>query len=79
MKTLKDILYKCSITGDSGNTSMPIDGIISDSREASPGKAFVALKGTLTDGHKFIKDVTEKGVKAVICESMPEPKQENVI
>ena len=78
MKTLKDILYKCSITGVSGNTSMPIDGIISDSREAASGKAFVALKGTLTDGHKFIKDVTEKGVKAVICESMPEPKQENV-
>ena len=78
MKTLKDILYKCSITGVSGNTSMPIDAVIFDSRQAAPGKAFVALKGTLTDGHKFINEVTEKGVKAVICESIPVPKREDV-
>ncbi len=78
MKTLKDILYKCSITGVSGNTSMPIDSVIFDSREAAPGKVFVALKGTLTDGHKYINEVIEKGVKAVICESMPELKDEEV-
>lgn len=74
MKALKDILYRCSITGISGNTDVPVRAVISDSREAAPGTAFVALKGTLTDGHKFINDVIGKGVKVIICEDIPDQK-----
>lgn len=74
MKVLKDILYRCSITGISGSTDMPVTAVISDSREATPGKVFVALKGTLTDGHKYIAEVIAKGVKAIVCENIPDYK-----
>ena len=38
----------------------------------------MAIKGTVTDGHLFIEDVIEKGVKAVICETAPSKRRDNV-
>ncbi len=43
-------------------------GIVIDSREAGPGKIFVALRGTKTDGHRFIKSVLENGCQLCITE-----------
>ncbi|WP_083322602.1 UDP-N-acetylmuramoyl-L-alanyl-D-glutamate--2,6-diaminopimelate ligase [Hymenobacter lapidarius] len=50
---------------------MPITALTLDSREAGPGVAFCALRGTATDGHKFIAGAVEKGLAAVICEELP--------
>ena len=46
---------------------MPIK-ISVDSRTAERGGGFVALRGSRTDGHRFIPDVLAKGVSCVICE-----------
>lgn len=45
-----------------------VTGIIIDSREAGPGKIFVALRGTKTDGHKYIQSALEKGSQLCISE-----------
>ena len=72
MNTLKDILYRCSIKRVSGNTGMPISGIIFDSRKAASGIVFVAVRGTQADGHDFIPEVASKGVAAIVCEKLPD-------
>jgi len=78
VKILREILYKCRIRRVTGSLEVVVDGIIFDSRKAASGKVFVAITGTLTDGHKFINEVIEAGVSAVICEQMPENTRENV-
>ncbi len=54
-----------------GNQDIRISGITFDSREVSDGVLFVAVRGTLTDGHNYISQALEKGCRAVVCEVMP--------
>jgi len=49
-----------------------------DSRKIEKGHLFVAMKGTQTDGHKFIPKALELGATAILCEDMPEEKAEGV-
>lgn len=72
MKILKDILYKAGMVKLSGTTDVEITGITLDSRKVTPGCLFVAIRGTLSDGHFFITSAVADGAKAIICEEMPE-------
>ena len=72
MKFLKDILYKVNINAVTGNTRVHINGIHFDSRNVSLDDVFVAVKGTVSDGHTFIDTAIEAGAIAIICESLPE-------
>jgi UDP-N-acetylmuramoyl-L-alanyl-D-glutamate--2,6-diaminopimelate ligase len=45
-----------------------INSICYDSRRASPGSLFVAVRGENSDGHSFINQAIEKGAIAVISE-----------
>ena len=45
-----------------------ICGITQDSREVRPEYLFVAIKGFVTDGHRFISDATSRGAVAVVGE-----------
>lgn len=72
MKNLKDILYKVPIEKVIGNTAIPIQKIAFDSRKIGANDAFVAIKGTTTDGHAFINTAIKKGAKAIICENLPQ-------
>ncbi len=47
--------------------------ITQDSREAGPGSLFVALKGTVVDGHDFISQVVAKGCRCLVVEDDPGP------
>lgn len=71
MKKLKDILYKCRINRVIGKTDIPIGKLSFDSREIENDTAFIAIRGTNTDGHKYIGDVIQKGALAVVCEELP--------
>lgn len=42
-----------------------------DSRKAGSGSLFIAVRGTVTDGHKFIETAVRQGVSAVLCEEFP--------
>tara|TARA_R110002074_G_scaffold62680_2_gene150435 strand:- start:10381 stop:11844 length:1464 start_codon:yes stop_codon:yes gene_type:complete len=69
---LKDILYKVTLEKVVGNTSVAITNIEFDSRKVALNDVFVAIKGTLSDGHDFIKMASEKGAIAIVCETLPE-------
>ncbi|MEZ4946383.1 MAG: UDP-N-acetylmuramoyl-L-alanyl-D-glutamate--2,6-diaminopimelate ligase [Cyclobacteriaceae bacterium] len=72
MHELKDILYKVNITSASGDMGISLKGIAFDSRKVKEGFLFVAVKGTQSDGHEFIKVAIQKGATAIVCEKLPE-------
>lgn len=78
MKLLKDILYKAGLIEVVGSTNLAITSINSDSRKASKDSLFVAVRGTVSDGHQYINQTIEKGAAAIICEEFPETKNENI-
>lgn len=78
MKLLKDILYRAGLEAVEGSTHVAIEKIAFDSRKVSRFSVFVAIPGTQADGHDFIDKAIESGAVAVVCESMPEERSEEV-
>jgi UDP-N-acetylmuramoyl-L-alanyl-D-glutamate--2,6-diaminopimelate ligase len=78
LKILKDILYKVSVNTIYGDTNLEISQIDFDSRAVIEGSLFVAQKGVSVDGHLFIDKAIGLGATSVICEILPEKKQENI-
>ncbi|MBT8376099.1 MAG: UDP-N-acetylmuramoyl-L-alanyl-D-glutamate--2,6-diaminopimelate ligase [Bacteroidia bacterium] len=71
MTVLKDILYKVKINAVTGSTAVAISKIEFDSRKIKKGDVFVAIVGTVTDGHNYIETAVDSGAVAVICEELP--------
>ncbi|NQZ43929.1 MAG: UDP-N-acetylmuramoyl-L-alanyl-D-glutamate--2,6-diaminopimelate ligase [Flavobacteriaceae bacterium] len=72
MKLLKDILYGVGLSAVSGGTDVLINAIHFDSRKVAMDDVFVAIKGLTVDGHDYIQKAIDSGVKAVVCEQIPE-------
>jgi UDP-N-acetylmuramoyl-L-alanyl-D-glutamate--2,6-diaminopimelate ligase len=49
-----------------------VSGIAFDSRKVGDGTLFVAVKGTLSDGHAFISRAIESGARVIVCETLPD-------
>ena len=60
-----------------GNAEVDITGVNIDSRKIEKGHLFVAIKGTQTDGHRFIPKALELGAVAVLCEDLPKSSDES--
>ena len=71
MKKLKDLLYKVAIELVKGSTETSVNKIEFDSRKIADADVFVAIKGTLSDGHHFIEKAIQRGATAVVCEDFP--------
>ncbi len=72
MIVLKDILYKIPIEKTIGSTAVAVRNIEFDSRNVGLNDVFVAIKGTVSDGHDYILKASEQGALVVICETLPE-------
>ena len=74
---LKELLKYVNPIAIVGDAEREITGVNIDSRKVEKGHLFVAIKGTQTDGHRFIPKALELGAVAVLCEDMPaEPQQD---
>lgn len=71
MSLLADILVNCNVSELVGETNIHITGIEIDSRAIQKGFAFIAVRGTVTDGHRFIEKAIENGANSIICEELP--------
>ena len=71
MITLKDILYKVSLEKVVGNTAVAFRELQFDSRKVGLDDVFVAIQGTQSDGHQFIKKAIDQGALAVVCQQIP--------
>jgi UDP-N-acetylmuramoyl-L-alanyl-D-glutamate--2,6-diaminopimelate ligase len=72
MAKLQDILYNVRLQTVIGSTNLDVKDIQIDSRKVSEGSVFVAIRGTVSDGHTFIGTAIGKGAKVIVCEEMPE-------
>jgi UDP-N-acetylmuramoyl-L-alanyl-D-glutamate--2,6-diaminopimelate ligase len=75
---LKDILYKVAIEAVKGSTEITIDKIDFDSRKIAQNDVFVAIRGTISDGHEFIAKAIELGATAIVCDTLPETITEGI-
>ena len=75
---LKDILYKVALEAVKGSTDVAVNKIEFDSRKIVSGDAFVAIKGTVSDGHDFIAKAISLGASVVVCETLPDTVSEGV-
>ncbi len=71
MSILKDIIYKVAIDSIKGSTDIGIGKIDFDSRKIEKNDLFVAIRGTLSDGHDYIPKAIELGASSIICEILP--------
>ena len=78
MMTLKDILYKVTLNAVAGNTNVPVNNIVFDSRKISKGDVFVAIVGTQVDGHDYIDKAISLGCIAVVSEKLPKNLKHDV-
>ncbi|RTY90468.1 UDP-N-acetylmuramoyl-L-alanyl-D-glutamate--2,6-diaminopimelate ligase [Flavobacterium sp. RSP46] len=72
MSILKDILYKVAIEAVMGSTDIAVSKIDFDSRKIESNDVFVAIRGSISDGHDFIGKAIALGAVAVICDTFPE-------
>ena len=75
---LTEILKNMAVKTVEGPADVDITDVDIDSRQVAPGHLFVAIKGTQTDGHRFIPKAEEQGAVAVLCEDMPAERREGV-
>ena len=52
-----------------GNTDIEITGISTDSRKIKPGNLFIAVSGTVEDGHRYMDDALKHGAVALAGET----------
>ncbi|MBD5241171.1 MAG: UDP-N-acetylmuramoyl-L-alanyl-D-glutamate--2,6-diaminopimelate ligase [Barnesiella sp.] len=69
---LSALLSAISVEEIIGSTDIEITSVESDSRKIKLGSLFVAVRGTVVDGHTFIPIVTVGGAAAIVCEELPE-------
>lgn len=55
-----------------GSVDKEINLLTPDSRRVEAGAMFVAVRGTVVDGHSFIPVVSTTGVAAIVCEQLPQ-------
>lgn len=75
---LRTLLENINITEVRGTTDREITRIEFDSRKVEAGSAFVAQRGMITDGHKYISKAVEQGAAAVFCEELPDQLPANI-
>ncbi len=71
MRLLKDILYGVGLHAVSGSTNVMVNAVHFDSRNVAMDDVFIAVRGTITDGHEYIEKAINSGAKAIVCEELP--------
>lgn len=74
MKALWTSYEVAQAVGGTASAAFAAKGVAFDSREVGPGDLFIALKGEVTDGHKYLDNAFEAGAAgAVVSEATAYP------
>lgn len=76
--TLAELLHKIPVLETHGNLQKVVSEIVFDSRNAAEGSLYVAVPGTVSDGHSYIDAAIRNGSTSVVCEALPETLGEGV-
>ena len=69
--TLRDLTPCLTRVTVAGSLDVDITALTASSRELAAGKLFAAIRGTSTDGHRFIGEAIAAGVAAILAETAP--------
>lgn len=61
-----------------GDNNREVSELVFDSRKVTENSLYIAMRGTVVDGHSFIASSIEKGATTIVCEEFPETLAENV-
>ncbi|RLJ67432.1 UDP-N-acetylmuramoylalanyl-D-glutamate--2,6-diaminopimelate ligase [Lacinutrix venerupis] len=78
MNSLIDILYKVTINTVVGSTNVFIRNIHFNSRSVAVNDLFVAIKGSVVNGHDYIESAIQQGAIAIVCEQLPKNLKEGI-
>lgn len=79
MKLMSEILTHVPSAQASGPADIAVNALEIDSRQVQHGACFIAIKGTITDGHQFIETAIVNGAVAIICETLPQTLKKEVL
>ncbi|WP_395077597.1 UDP-N-acetylmuramoyl-L-alanyl-D-glutamate--2,6-diaminopimelate ligase [Flavobacterium sp.] len=68
---LKEILYKVALEIVHGSTDVEVNNIHFDSRKIEANDVFVAIRGSVSNGHEFIDKAISLGASVIICDTLP--------
>jgi len=75
---ITELLKRIPVLEIHGDDSREVTELAFDSRKITEGSLYIAVRGTVADGHSYIASSVEKGAKAVVCEEFPETMDEGV-
>ena len=78
MNILKDILYKVAIESIQGSTDISINKMDFDSRKIGANDVFVAIRGTISNGHDYINIAIQQGATVIVCDTLPEAIEKGI-
>ncbi len=64
MKLLKNLLYGLRLTDVQGSTNLAVEFVASDSRSVRADSLFVAVRGSQSDGHRYLDQAIAAGARA---------------
>lgn len=59
-----------------GSVDVEVKSVINDSRKVEEGSLFFCIKGAVTDGHRYVPEVLERGAKVLVVQDAVEAPQD---
>lgn len=76
--TITELVNRIPVIEIHGDNNRELSELVFDSRKVTENSLYIAMRGTVADGHSFIASSIEKGATTVVCEEFPETLAENV-
>lgn len=76
--TVTELVNRIPVIEIHGDNNREVKELVFDSRKIAENALYIAIRGTVVDGHSFIASAIEKGATTIVCEEFPEVLAENV-
>ena len=78
MKNLNEILNNVKIESIKVSTEIVINKLEFDSRKLVANDVYIAIRGTVSNGHDFIDKAISLGAIAIVCDTLPNEIQDSI-
>jgi len=76
--TVTELVNRIPVVEIHGDSNREVSELVIDSRKVTANSLYIAMRGTVVDGHSFIASAIEKGATTIVCEQLPEGPDENI-
>lgn len=75
---LEDVLHRIPLVEIVGKRTREVSEIGFDSRTVTRDSLYIAIRGTVSDGHQYIDAAIAGGAGVIVCEKLPASKKEEI-